>query len=374
MFSLNVFKTKEKRMKTLSILLIPVTMSLILSGCKMITNMDEMHDATLGMEGVTKGMSETTNKMYDGMNETKYISKQMLLGMRPKEARDTRDKQWNYLLSSNTMSEKLDAAAAYNYAMEFQGFEPRFEDEVERQGLYKQGIEELVQKVRALAKNRNKTGATAKSDHMENLYALGAQLHKISHHQTVKSKEWGFKPMSTYDVIVEGLKNDWAIGQNQASSDAYDTDTSTTIASRWKEDMVYLLRLRANFLTAYVYVMMAADVNGDEPSFMSKAWTLIKTNLFKKSWSTNLNYRTTKQIQYYNYILNLALTTRYDLMDMAYSPMIDKKVIGIMSHIDFSDVDSALDPSKGNSQSIAEKRKAVEELKATIAKIVNTGA
>ncbi len=353
---------------------IPATFSILLSGCmltEMKKNMDEMHDATVSMNGKMDTTNKNMGVTNGGMEETKYISKEMLLGMRPKEARDTRVKEWAALLKGKTMPEKLDAAAAFNYAMEFQGLEPRFEDEADRQALYKAGVEELVQKIRSQIKNRDKTSATQKSEHMENLYAVAAQLHKVSHKQETKARDWGFKPMSTYDVIIEGMKNNWKIDNNEESVNESGTETSTTITGRWMEDVTYLLRVRANFLAAYTFVMMAADGNGDEPSFLDKAWILIKTNLFKKSWSTNLVNRDTKQIQYYNFILNLALTTRNDIMDMRIMPMTDKKIVNILSHIDFSDVDASVDPAKGDQLSVREKRAALQELKDTIAKYTN---
>lgn len=356
------------------LLVLLTSLSITASGCKMIKNMDEMHDATVGMRKTTEGMSETTEKMYDGMNETKYISKQMLLGMRPKEARDTRNKEWKYLLESKTMSEKLDAAASFVQAMEFQSFEPRFEDEVDRQALFKTGLEELVQKSRSLIKNRDKTSATQSSARMQNLYALAAQLHKVSLHQEEKAQEWGFTPMSVYDVAIQGMKNQWALTQNIGSVNDYETNTSTTIAARWMEDMTYLLRVRANFLAAYVFVMMAADTNGDEPSKLDKIWTVVKTSVFKKKWSTNLYYRNTKQIEYYNFILNLALTTRNDLYDLGITPMTDEKIVKILEKADFSDVEGQVAPSPNEPKSIKEKRRALEELKATIAKYINSNS
>ncbi|MBI2607049.1 MAG: hypothetical protein HYW49_13325 [Deltaproteobacteria bacterium] len=350
--------------------------SQIFAGCMLTDlkkNMDEMHDATVSMnkkmDTTNSGMS-TTNA---GVSETGYTAKKTFLALRKDSAFKARKEALRALRESKTMGAKLDAATSYMFAMEFQAWDPLLESNEEREVLFKEGMEDFIEDTKELMTNHAKVSPTSQNAKMWNLYAISAALHKINSLQKNVAKKSPFKIVSMIDLLAGGLDALTAINKSELSVNDISDDDYRTVVMRWKEDAIYLLRVRQNFINAFAFAMSAMEEDGDEPSLVRKGILLVGAGMLGIDWTPTLADRDTKQIQYYNIMLDYSLATR-DILDRnGIDAKSSKSILKIYRNMDWSSEGLDEQPKEASTQSLAqrERRDALVKLRDTFTKVAD---
>jgi len=316
------------------------------SSCKLKKDMDEMHDATLGMEKITEGMSKTTCVMYRSLRQG--------------NAKLSRDQDFEDIRAVKDVSGRLAEAAEYMQGFEYQVWSPTCIDEASRDVALEQSVRELLSKIQGFIKDRSEVGATKTSENAQVLYALAATLHYTNVLQGDFLKGSEHTVLRPFDILVKGLELDQV--RNRGESVSANFPGWAEVIGKYSKDAEYLLRIRANFLMAYAYALADGDEFGNTPSKMEKIVRVLGTKFFSKKWKPNLNARTSTEIrERITSAMKYAVETRSALISLGIEPMTDETILNVWKNADFSDFDlTTMD--KSPSAKVRGKSKAIREL------------
>lgn len=318
------------------------------SSCKMIRNMDEMHDTTLEMGKTTKDMSKTTCVMYRSLRQG--------------NAKLSRDQDFEDIRSAKNIASRLAEAAEYMQGYEYQVWSPTCIDETSRDVALEQSVRELLSKSLGFSKDYSEVGATKTSDDAQILYSLAATLHYTNALQGDFLKGTQYPVLRPFDLLVKGLELDQA--RNRGESMAENFPSWAEVVGKYSPDAEFLLRIRANFLMAYAFSVADSDSFGNAPGSVEKIWRVLSTKLFSKKWKPNLETRTPTEIrERITTAMNYAYETREALVKLGIDPMTDKTILKVWKDADFSSF--KLDEmDKSESSEVRGKSKAIRELEA----------
>lgn len=316
------------------------------SSCKLKKDMDEMHDATLGMEKITEGMSKTTCVMYRSLRQG--------------NAKLSRDQDLEDMRQRESIPGRLAEAAEYMQGFEYQVWSPTCVDETPRDVALEQNVREMIAKIQDFIKDRSKVSATQKSDNAEMLYALAGTLHYTNVLQGDFLKGTEHTVLRPFDILVKGLELDQA--RNRGESVTENLPTWAEIVGNYSTDVKYLLRIRANFLMAYAYALTDGDEFGNPPNAVEKIWRVASAKLLSKKWKPNLNARTATEIRgRITAAMKYSVETRAALVKLGIEPMTDETILKVWKNADFSGFDlTSMD--KSPSAEVRGKSKAIREL------------
>ncbi|MDZ4662343.1 MAG: hypothetical protein SGJ18_12065 [Pseudomonadota bacterium] len=260
-------------MKTILNLL---SVALIASACSMKKDMKEMHDNTLEMN---KKMSETYDLMKQMKMSTDTVSEtanHTYLDMRLNESVKDGFIALDAMNEETSLEAKMVAAAFYYASMEFQLWKGGFKNDNEehRNLMYKLAVgrffhditEYLPQNLSAatisdiLNKRPPKNDENSKEDNaLKNLYALAGVMHELNPNQEIMAKEKNFKPVSFFDVLVEGVN---AIAEEKAGKNqTLAAPEYIQIIAQNEERLKLMLGLRYNLLAIKSIIYVAGDIS-----------------------------------------------------------------------------------------------------------------
>ena len=322
------------------------------SGCGMIKNLDEMHDATV------KGMAKTT----ENTDKSNSMMGNMCAGQGKLTTSDYRDKLLTLIDEEQDIGRKLSLAVKYNYAWEFQGMSA----ECGRTNSYSakvfdESIREYLESMHKFIVSRENTSATSKNNSMNSLYAITATMHYTNSLQEENGEKNGYKPVSMLDLITDAANADAQINAGKLSS--YNLPKYVDSGRVLLGDITYLLRIRYNFLTAFAFGLATTNVDGDEATTMGLA-KIVLEGMLHRTWSPDFEIKNTRQIQYYGTVLERALNTRAILENMNADLRTDKTIYKIYSSISFSNFDTT--PNKADALNVSEKKQSVLRLQGLI--------
>jgi hypothetical protein len=301
-------------------LLLSASAILALSSCGKV---NDMHDATMALKDKTDHVDATTCALY--------------VSERQKGSADIRNTELGSLKTSSNINEKLETAAKYMQAFEFQVYSSVCEQYISRDAVIDQAMSELLTTLEPFVKDRSEVTATKQSSDYQTLYALAATLHRTNNLQKGLSQT-GEAPLRPFDIIVRGLKLNQQRNLGQLSEDA--TPAWATTIGKYEKDAEFVLRLRANFMMAYGYAVADSDSYGNAPNTFEKIWRLATTKIFSKKWTPDLVDRDPTEIrERITVSLRLAKETRDALTSLGIDPMPDQTVMKLWKDADFSSFD-----------------------------------
>jgi hypothetical protein len=133
-------------------------------------------------------------------------------------------------------------------------------------------------------------------------------------------KERKVKPLSIFDLVTGGLELSNAVAQGKMLRS--ELPEHAIEVERAKQDLIYLLQLRQNFLAALPL------------GFISKTndsmFAALNNALF--NWKVNFDGLTSSQLDYYNLMLEKSLETRQALIRAGVQPKTDKLLARVIKN------------------------------------------
>lgn len=316
--------------------------ALSVTGCGLIKNMDEMHDATMEMNDGTKEMGKD-------VKETKLTSQTMFMEMRKDSASKGRNEMLNDLETTEEIAAKLSKAKTYVDSMEYQHWDPAIESVEKRDHIMAEGMRQLYYDIAEFIKDRDQVSPIKTKDRMEILYAFSAALSHVSDSQKEMCAGTEAPLLSPLDIMMSALSKQAQINVGTLTSDSLTLAEKEVV--RKAEDTVYLIRLRHNFLMAYTYALTAQSQNGDLPGTFAKLKTLLRVKLSKKyKWTPNFGSRNPEQIRFAADVAKNSIEAGEFLRSIGYDPLTNKTIKKIQSRADFSKFDLPRMSEEGQSE------------------------
>jgi len=322
---------------------------------------DMMQQTVDGMAKTNDGMSKTVA----GMDKTNSMMGNMCAGQGKLTTSDYRDKLLAQIDQEPDIGAKLSLAVKYHYAWEFQGMSMACGRDADYiQNVYNESIREFLEGMHRYMTSRSNTSGTSQNNTMNTLYALAATMHYVNSLQIEDGKKYGYTPVSMLDLFNNTLTSTAAINAGTLSSNGLPTyvDSGRILMG----DMLYLIRLRYNFLASFSFGLAVENEMGDEPTKLNLAKYLLD-GIFSHAWAPNLvgaKSKNTSQINYFGTILTRALGARDMLAIVNESPMTDKTIYKIYRNLDFSRFNTA--PSATDSKDVAEKKTAIKNYQSLV--------
>ncbi|MEK6704238.1 MAG: hypothetical protein AABZ06_00455 [Bdellovibrionota bacterium] len=323
------------------------------SGCSVTKNMNEMQDATQKMKDNTQEMSQTTQEMSHNTKEMNDNTR----GMRDTTSemletttslRDTIDATYRVLRQGDAMSArsarlkmmeesrvldaKISEAAKYFMAFEFQlinDFGTDLNVDTRQQYYLSATLEFLSDLKRYIYKSREVLPSSNNAD-MQNLYAFSAAVSMINPNEEVLAEKHGWEKISMLTLLEESLKQKSALEQGLITEENIQLYQRAVLTE--SEDVIYLLRLRANFLAAAALGKIA-DLNTG--GFFDIPGHFRKLRLWMFKWKVDFSKFNTIQIRTYTKWLNQANETRDFLKQIGIEAKINEKMLKVYKNMQF---------------------------------------
>lgn len=283
--------------------------ALTASGCGMIKNLDDMHDATNNMATTTDHMDKqmestndqihstntttdhmatTTDGMAGNVSLTACIAGETYTALRQGNSIQARDGDdaLGKMDKANAIETKIFEGAAYMKAFEFQipnCLDPNAE--AYQHEFYMEAAQEFVRVLpNYLTSDKSKWSVSATSTDNQNndVYALAVALQELNPNVVTayKLNKWPYKPQSLLDVIQEALSNKTELAAHPEK---------TTLAEHEilvNEDiLVQLMQIRMNFLAA---MSLAKVSNLEVKGFLGLPGLVREAKYFFGGWTPNL--------------------------------------------------------------------------------------
>lgn len=335
-------------LKNTSIWGVVLAVELVLgSGCGMIRNLDEMHDAT-------NKMPELMGKTINGMGTTNAMMSEMCAGQGKITTSDYRDKLLNEIDKEQDIGRKLSLAVKYHFAWEFQGMNMACgRSDTYLKKVYNESVKEFLESMHRFIGTRSATGATSRNNDMNTLYAIAATMHYVNSLQEKDAENYGYKAVSMLDLLNDVVN---------ASADLKASKIATKDLPSYIDsglilvgDLTYMLQVRYNFLTAFAFGLSTTNIVGDEATLFGKA-KYVLDGIFNRAWSPDFANKNTSQINYYSLIMTRALATRDMLSAMDVEPATDGVIYKVFRALNFR-FNTA--PDKADLLFVSEKKEAV---------------
>ncbi|MBL7717050.1 MAG: hypothetical protein JNL01_16415 [Bdellovibrionales bacterium] len=316
--------------KQISIFTMAATLALTTSACKMVRNMDEMHDSTQKMSGTTEKMAQTTETMSKTTDKLLDATEGMLEDTRPAFAKTAREVIIESMMKKDSMEAKLSESAALQYAFEFQKWNPRMETQQEREILFAKAVREYVRNAREYLNihisdlDDAKVSAAKKDEEHRNLYAYVATMHKIDDTQLLKAQEEKFQPVSLFDILANGLRENAEVAHGMRHES--ELSLSAQAVGSVYQDVIYLMQVRMNFLAA---MPLSAVSKIASEKLLGLSGKLTGLRMLVAPWEARVEDLTVVQFRDYATMINKARETRDLLMSIGVAPKADKKVAKI---------------------------------------------
>ena len=256
------------------ILIILAGTILLTSGCAPLNDMhdkiNQMNATITAMNGSITTLNGTISSMNAGIGN-------LYLDLRKADALGARQQALRNMNASIDIGAKLSFATQYFSAFEFQLWKPGTETQEARAQFASDAVQEFLQNVREYISNRNDTSPSNTDNQSLNLYALSATLHSTNS----QASELGGTPIPQVSMLTlfeESIKRRPDIASGRVKTT--ELPQYQYFVLNQEQDVVYLLRVRQNFLKAFAFILTATDTIGDEPSHRSLTWDYLRSAIF----------------------------------------------------------------------------------------------
>lgn len=329
---------------------------LALSGaCSMKKNLDEMHDKTTSMSQTTQEMKTTTTAMNDVTNGMGSFLKQG-------DSSKTRDEALDNMEKAEGLMEKLLYGTKYNYAWEFQLWQPNSEAAIDmleiREELKAEAVIEFGKTLTRWVVPGKKWSldATKQTPEREDLYAFVSPIHKINPYQRAICKGTSMTPIALSDIIYDGLLKSKALNEGRITRD--DLSHADREVLREEQSLVFALQLRTRVLPIIALGRSSKIQEGWFDGMFSQLGMLMWkwTPTFATSSSTvtgvDVHQKNLEEIDYLVEILAEGIKTRKVLERLGAAVPLDKNVVKIWRNMNLEPIKTSLRKDGAKSQAL----------------------
>lgn len=329
---------------------IPLLGAYWLSACSMKRNLDEMHSATMQMNGNTSQLTQTsdqmnqttqqlaqlTREMYEMTENLKRVATATYLQLRQGDSLSIRREQIHAMETSKTLSKKIAEAGSYFMAFEFQlktasddKNAPKGDTPESRAVLYQKAAGEFFRTAKEYLRPDSATAPGSDDPDQMNLYALALAMHQINPNQEALAGEQNFKPVSMLSLVTHALSLRQPLQQGKAKLS--DLPAYVTEVLNNDEEAIYLLQLRYNVFSSLVLPEIAPIEQGSGPVNSMKE-LILKLKMASQQWKPDFSRLNHVEIYSLSQFLKASLAMRGFMKSIGVKPMLDAKLEAIIKN------------------------------------------
>lgn len=348
------------------------------SGCGMVKNLDDMHNATNSMadttnqmnrqmeetnqqiistNSTTQHMATTTDGMAGNVAATACIAGETYAGLRQGNTLQARagDNAIGQMNAAHAIEEKIFYAGAYMKAFEFQIWNCADPDsEKYLKEFYMEAAEEFTRVLpNYLTTDRSKwsVSTTGTDNQSNNLYALAVSLQELNANVVTAYKlgKWSDQPQSMLDLIKSTFSRKVQLAAHPDQATLADHEFLAN------EDLiVQLFQVRMNFLAA---MALAKVSNLETKGFLGLPGLVREVKMLLGGWTPNLRQfgsaDDVERIKEFTRYLYGSNDTRAYLASIGVKPKFDSLIFRIYSHMKTSGIVQPEIPNPATDEQLA---------------------
>ncbi len=300
----------------------------------------------------TLKMSETTEQMKQGMDQTNSTMTQMAGNtdnmyhqIRTKEAQESRDRAFEQMAKAKVFEDKLTEAAAYH-----QGFEYHLwnngntkEDTVKfRKELLVTAVDEYfraLQRFMDEARDPSDISPTNEDDFAQNLMVLAVTMHEIHHHQkTLVEEHPEIKEHTMLSIVKESLRLQVKINSGELKRE--DLEPYQNALLFWHDEAINMLRYRYNMLMTMTLVKVSDVRRKPKFGWFGAAGLYIKAKHIYFKWDSKFHTLVESRQAKINDFVDEAISTRDFLIEIGAEVSLDKRINKAFNKMQLKDCSS----------------------------------
>lgn len=304
----------------------------------------QMQASTAKVAEVTEKMAETTEEVKETSNDLREATINLYDDARQGAASELRNHARQFMKATPEQLSKIGYAAQYFMGFEFQLWKGINSDNATKMAaLRRDAVDELVRTVYEFIPEKRTISPLSKSENMKNLYALCGTLHMVNSNgellrATLKDKNPDLQSKSTGDKQLTSMLD---LLQDGLSAKA-DLENGTLKPEELKPHqravlehegvVVYLLQVRANFLTAMTAQRLIA-VDGERLSNLGR----LRKVYF--SWTAKTAQRNTVELDKFVDLLSQAQASRDFLTQIGAAAPLDRTLKRLLRNMRLADAE-----------------------------------
>ena len=328
-------------MKTSISIACTITSCILLSSCSVKTQLDEMHDSTVGMSHTTAEMSETTKDLAiltEGMSYTTDELNEMTAALLPlartggtAEIRNARVESMNNPIYKLNIEHKILHAGIYWQGFEFQAWSNTVvDDEFTKNNFYADAVEEFCLTLDSNfsaagidVKDLSKINPATKKGAELNILAFAVSADKVLMYQDYLARHIPtFKKVSFLDIIKNALLKEKAYSNGEILESELERFEHLTLRNAKK--LKYFLHVRYNMLTT----IALARING-----LDQAGLAVQARYLLKSWNAKLYKKTRAEKEEIVEYLEMANVTKDFMTSLGEVTVVNKNINKILRNM-----------------------------------------
>lgn len=339
-----------------------LALGMLLSSCGVKTQLDEMHDSTVGMNTTTTEMSSTTKdlaQLTEGMSYTTEELNEMTAALLPlartggtAAIRNRRVEAMNNPLFPLNIEHKILHAGVYWQGFEFQAWTNTVtDDQYTKRNFYADAVEEFaltldsnISEAKIDVKKLNKINPATDNNEELNIFAFAVSAHKVLMYQEYLARRVpAFQKVSFLDIIQGALAKEKTY--NRSLADESTLYRYEHLVLRNAAKLKYLLHARYNMLTT---IALARINNIDRVGF------IVKARYFLKGWTAKLSEKSRAEQEEVIEYLTMANETKDFLSKIGEKIVLNKNIKKIIKNmrVDLRESKSCENYCLKNSQAI----------------------
>ena len=285
---------------------------------------DEVKQATQDMKKSTDQMVQTTSDLSKKTDDMKKATDDLYNDLRQADALRARTDSLSLMEKEGNQIVKINHAAHYFMAFEFQLWKGRGQDSPEKlDALRRDAINEFMRVIQGYISQSRSLSPLGMDSNSKNLNAMVAAMHSVNSNAIGTIKEDGNGVMG---LLKEGLK---AKADLEAGKLALtDLPEYKKSVLEFEDDVTYLLQLRMNFLPAMVISQIGAP-EGKQLNLLTQAKILLTP------WTPYVGSRNIAQLDQCQSIMGAAQKVRAFLTTINVTPRYDDLLMHVLGNMRF---------------------------------------
>lgn len=305
----------------------------------------QMQASTAKVAEVTEKMAETTKEVKETSNDLREATINLYDDARQGTSLELRSHARQFMKATSEQLSKIGYAAQYFMAFEFQLWKGiNSDNEAKMDLLRRDAIDELIRTVYEFMPDKRSISPLSQTENMKNLYALCGTLHMVNSNGELlrataendnaeslhDNQAADHKLVSMLDLLQDGLAAKADLEKGSVKLE--DLKPHQRAVLEHEGVVIYLLQVRANFLTAMTLKrLIAAD--GEQLSKLGQARKVYF------SWTAKTAARNTAELHKFVDLLSQAQATRAFLAQVGAPAPIDKTIKRLLRNMRLADAE-----------------------------------
>jgi hypothetical protein len=298
---------------------------------KMRSETERMRKETSDMKNSTDAMRQATDAMREETHELKKTTSSTYYDLRQGDTVTIRAQRMESLATSESMSGKLNEAAHYFMAFEYQLWKNEGRDTKEvLEELKNSAVQEFFRDVRRFSAEMDWNSAGKEDQNSRCLSALSGAMHRTNPNLDAVFAAQNTLAPSMSSLLVDGLQA--GVKLKSGTITVKDLTASQKTVLQFEKEAVGLFRLRMNFLPS-MFLAEVTDIDSKK-AFGAEA-LMAKARMALAPWSVDFaGLQINKvQISVYDLWLQEALKAKNVLLQLKETPKMDGNLLKVLKNL-----------------------------------------